>query len=421
MAKINISFNDKNYQVDDASLSTASAALRQHLSTTMNGTGATITLGGVTYNIDATKLSAEADKFAAYLGAIGGSTPEEERLEGDGQEFYTMAPSTLSFRSSAPLNELQDVQINGETVDPSNYTLEEGSTIVKLSHEYLKTLDVGSYELSVVSSSKTVKGDFTVAAPELNEYGFYYNQPYYINSGEFLPWSFKSAVIFEENNVVNIYQLDSSNQYTGTYSFENGVINFALSNDQSLNVDDPFSGSFSADGKTLSGILEFSMLGCESTEVSLKLTDEVVCDDTYIYYKSSLSANYPDLSGFEYFPLNRALASYSFAKDNILGVPVDVIPYEAFMHFENLEKVKIPNSVTIIDSFAFHSCNRLSIVELPEGVTLLGVEAFARCSSLTSIIFKGTVAQWNAITKDTNWNYDVPATHVQCSDGQVAL
>jgi hypothetical protein len=95
-----------------------------------------------------------------------------------------MAPSTLSFRSTAPLNELQDIQINGQTVDPSNYELEEGSTIVKLKYDYLSTLNNGKYELSVVSDNKTAKGDFTVAAPKLNEYGFYYDIPYklYMNS-----------------------------------------------------------------------------------------------------------------------------------------------------------------------------------------------------------------------------------------------
>jgi hypothetical protein len=99
-------------------------------------------------------------------------------LEGDGQEFYTIAPSTLSFRSSAPLNEFQDVQINGQTVDPSNYTLEEGSTIVKLSIDYLNTLTAGNHKIAVVSNNQTATGAFTVKAPELNEYGFYYNQPY---------------------------------------------------------------------------------------------------------------------------------------------------------------------------------------------------------------------------------------------------
>ena len=123
---------------------------------------------------DAETLSGlSLDELKAYVGsptaitndeidAICGNIIPVERLEGDGQEFYTTAPSTLSFRSTAPLNELQGIQINGETVDPSNYTLEEGSTIVKLSHEYLSTFDAGEYELSVISDSKTVKGNFTI-------------------------------------------------------------------------------------------------------------------------------------------------------------------------------------------------------------------------------------------------------------------
>ncbi|MBQ2005988.1 MAG: hypothetical protein II205_00290, partial [Bacteroidales bacterium] len=180
MAKTNIVFNNTSYQIDESSLYASTADLRTHLSTTMSGTGATIDFGGVSYNIDAAKLSAEENKFAAYLSTIGGSvpdTPEQERLEGDGAEYYTLAPTALSFRSTAPLNEFQEVKVNGEVVDPSNYTLEEGSTIVTLSIDYLKTLDIGSYEVDIVSDSKTVKGGFTVAAPELNEYGFYYNQP----------------------------------------------------------------------------------------------------------------------------------------------------------------------------------------------------------------------------------------------------
>lgn len=108
-----------------------------------------------------------------------------ERLEGDGQFFDTEAPAALSFRSTAPLSEFQGVQINSETVDPSSYTLEEGSTIVKLSQDYLKTLGIGNYEISVVSDSKTVKGSFIVTPRELSEYGFYYNHPYILASEGF--------------------------------------------------------------------------------------------------------------------------------------------------------------------------------------------------------------------------------------------
>ena len=50
-------------------------------------------------------------------------------LEGDGQTYYTLAPTALSFRSSADINDFQEVQINGVTLDQSNYNITEGSTM----------------------------------------------------------------------------------------------------------------------------------------------------------------------------------------------------------------------------------------------------------------------------------------------------
>jgi hypothetical protein len=40
---------------------------------------------------------------------------------------------------------------------------------------------------------------------------------------------------------------------------------------------------------------------------------------------------------------------------------------------------------------------------------------------LAEINFVGTTEQWGAITLGNRWNNYVPATYVQCSDGQVAL
>ena len=398
MAKINIVLNNKTYEIEESALTATTTALKQYFSSTMSGTGATISFGGVVYNIDSTKLSAVEDSVAAYLTTLTGETPEEERLEGDGQEFYTMAPSTLSFRSTAPLNELQDVQINGQTVDPSNYELEEGSTIVKLKHDYLSTLDTGKYEVSVVSDSKTVKGDFTVTAPELNEYGFYYNQPYYAkwfigdDMGMFSATG-DSAILLNPDGTVHIHQIDTSNSYNTTYTYTDGIISIGFDSDQTdLGV---FSGSFSNHGKSISGSLECpgawsSLVG----DVVFNLAPmRVACDDTYVYYRSS-----EDSTTWNYFPHRTTLINYPAAKTNLLDMPVTSIDFEAFHLRKDVESVVIPNSVTTIDHYAFYGC-----------------------TSLTSINFEGTIAQWNAITLGGDWNYNVPATYVQCSDGQVAI
>ena len=64
---------------------------------------------------------------------------------------------------------------------------------------------------------------------------------------------------------------------------------------------------------------------------------------------------------------------------------------------------------------------RIGKIQLPSTITEIGSYAFYDCSALESIVFDGTVEQWNEITKGDNWNGYVPATYVQCSDGTVPL
>ena len=59
-----------------------------------------------------------------------------------------------------------------------------------------------------------------------------------------------------------------------------------------------------------------------------------------------------------------------------------------------------------IYNYAFCFCDSLTSVSIGDGVTSIGEGAFARCSSLTSIKYRGTEAQWNAITKGDSWDYD---------------
>ncbi len=56
-----------------------------------------------------------------------------------------------------------------------------------------------------------------------------------------------------------------------------------------------------------------------------------------------------------------------------------------------------------------------------ESVTGIGYGAFSWCSSLTSITFNGTKAEWRAIEKGSDWNKNVPATQVVCTDGTVSM
>lgn len=435
MAKINIKFNNADYQIDESALADATNDLKQYLSTTMSGTGATITLGGTSYNIDSTKLSTATSNFISHLGTIAGdghkvvvggieygvdsskisgaiseieavlSGTGEERLEGDGAKFYTLAPTALSFRSTAPLNELQEVQINGVTVDPSNYTLEEGSTIVTFPIDYLKTLDVGNYEVNVVSDSKTVKGGFSVAAPELNEYGFYYNQPY----AAYMDYFGSDVVMFiREDNTMDIMVVANDVIETAAYAVDGGTLTITSPSMGELHC------TFSADGMELYNT-EFG------ATLSLNENETYVADEDYFYiYKE-------DLGGYAVNCIDKTKTEYGAIRTNINDKPTVCIPQDSFGGCINLTSIDIPTSVTWIARHAFDGCKSLESITIGCGVMIIDSEVFRGCTNLTNIIYNGTVEQWKSISKvegsntTVNWNDGVPATYVQCSDGQVEL
>jgi hypothetical protein len=115
------------------------------------------------------------------------------------------------------------------------------------------------------------------------------------------------------------------------------------------------------------------------------------------------------------FPICLSLTSVN------IGDGVTSIGNHAFSYCERLDNIIIPDGVTSIGDSAFWGCLSLTSVTIPDSVTSIGNYAFSRCTGLKSFTFAGTTTQWKAISKGTSWNYTVPATYVQCSDGQVAL
>ena len=87
-----------------------------------------------------------------------------------------------------------------------------------------------------------------------------------------------------------------------------------------------------------------------------------------------------------------------------IGDGVTSIGEGAFARCSSLKSVSIGDSVTSIGSDAFYDCDSLTSVSIGDSVTSIGLQAFYNCSSLTSVKYRGTEAQWNAITKGTYWN-----------------
>ena len=79
----------------------------------------------------------------------------------------------------------------------------------------------------------------------------------------------------------------------------------------------------------------------------------------------------------------------------------------AFFGCTALKSITIPDSMTSTGDMAFVGCTALKSITIPNNVTSIGIGAFMNCTNLANIYYKGTQAQWNAITKATNWNMNM--------------
>ncbi len=79
----------------------------------------------------------------------------------------------------------------------------------------------------------------------------------------------------------------------------------------------------------------------------------------------------------------------------------------------------IPDSVTIIGEEAFYECSALTNINIPNNVSTISDYAFNNCSKLTKITFEGTKADWNLISKGSNWDDGTGNYIIICSNGKL--
>ena len=84
-------------------------------------------------------------------------------LDGAGSSWTQNTDGSLAIRGSGEISKFREVKVDGVTVDPVNYTVTEGSTIITFKPEYLKSLSAGNHSFELVWTDGTASTNFTVA------------------------------------------------------------------------------------------------------------------------------------------------------------------------------------------------------------------------------------------------------------------
>ncbi|MBQ8248129.1 MAG: leucine-rich repeat protein [Lachnospiraceae bacterium] len=83
----------------------------------------------------------------------------------------------------------------------------------------------------------------------------------------------------------------------------------------------------------------------------------------------------------------------------------------------------IPDTITTIGENALSGRTGITAIGIPASVTSIGAGAIAGCDALTTIVYDGTMEQWNAIAIDSAWNETflggTTNVTIKCTDGNI--
>ena len=431
MAKIEINFNNENYTIDEASLSVATDALKSHLSTVMNGAGATIDLGGTSYNIDSAKLSAATSNFVSHLGTIAGSGSKvivggvEYSVDSSklGKAITDLETTFGEFKFDTNGGSVVGTWRFNETLQPINKTFEEGFEEVDCNINVMWNDDEVFH---------TTYWYFCGSSEHLEEVGcgnddgeavmydgqWYHNRIFTIieepNDPEFIVWLKANAQPYTADlEITNkdgylFYSFDGENYLIG---YDGDDAELVLPNDYNGESYQIRAGAFSdciyltkiTIPDSVTGIGESAFSGCTSL-TGVYISDLAAwCNISFdnmvanpLYYANNLYLNntlvtdlvIPDSVTNIY---GATFSNCSSLKSVTIPASVTEIGVEAFRGCTSLTSVTIGDSVTSIGSYAFRECTSLTNVTIGDSVTSIGKGAFLSCVSLTSVAIPDSV------------------------------
>ena len=120
--------------------------------------------GTITLTLNGTTTDVMVNMTIAKLPA---PTPEKPTITvgNGGSNHQISSGKDITFTCSGALEDLEGIYVDGKLVDPSNYTLKSGSTILTLKASYLDTLSVGKHTLKFqYKDNVSAETNFTITA-----------------------------------------------------------------------------------------------------------------------------------------------------------------------------------------------------------------------------------------------------------------
>ena len=127
---------------------------------------------GETYTTGVTDRACNGFKYQCVLSNAAGFvitdtvvlTVQYQIIEGaNGSWNQNTDGGSLRIRGNGEFSKFQNVKVDGNIIDSKNYTASEGSTIIELHADYLKTLSEGSHTFEIVWTDGAAGTGFTVA------------------------------------------------------------------------------------------------------------------------------------------------------------------------------------------------------------------------------------------------------------------
>lgn len=137
-------------------------------------------------------------------------------------------------------------------------------------------------------------------------------------------------------------------------------------------------------------------------KVSQKLVCAFVdCDSLANIYVSENSLNFSSIDGVLYNKDSTVLWCYPSGKAS--------------------ETYLIPNSVSAILDCAFAYNPYLTEIFIPKTVEFIDYGVFKESVNISTLVYEGTINEWQSIEKDHKWNEDSPNYTIICTDGTIAM